>query len=633
MRRPLTALVPLACLAAVMLAGCGPEPTEPVTLVAFDLRQLTADPAAPVPLAEPGWGLHWLSDNWDASPDSARGVWAYGPEATAWLELTGRDATLHLVVSTSPALSQAGQRCEVLLNDHSLGTVTVDSVWADHVLDAPIPDKALRRGENLLTLRCSRWAQEGAPYAVFLRELSISARLTVREREAWQELLAVPDTPVDFLRVPASAAPTAVAGGARPDVLMVVMDATWAAHVSAYGYERETTPNLDALAAEALVMDQCFSVAPFTVIAVPSLMTGKHWREHGVHGKRQALADSFVTLAEVLAGAGYYTVAYSDNPFVSHGTGVSQGFAEFSEIWTDPDFGGPGLTSELLEQRFVARAREGFGPQPVFAYLHLMPPHAPYYPGPDHDLWSDPDYTGDYDGSADQLDRIDAEHVQLSPADRARIIALYDGNLHRADASLGRILNSWRALGRDRELLVVVLSDHGEAFGEHGWYQHLSTVHDEMLHVPLVLWPRAAWADLEPARERLISLTDILPLLVRRLGVAPPARLEWTGRARSLLAGAVPSPATMVLRTNWHAHTFGLRTERYLVTFDGLTGQQLFDLATDPGATVNLRAERPEVYRDLLGRMRSILGEGRPVSAAAHVITEQERKTLKSLGY
>ncbi len=633
MRHALTAILLPGCLAAAVLVGCGPEDTEPVTLVDFDLRQLTDDPAAPVPLAEPGWVLHWLSDHWDADADSAKGVWAFGPEATARLQLVGRDATLRLVVSTSPELSRAGQRCEVLLNDRLLGEVAVDRAWSDHVLTASIPGGALRQGENLLTLRSSRWAEAGAPNAVYLRELQVVAQLSSRQRESWRKLLAVPEIPAEFALAPAGVAAEPADPKDRPDVLMILLDAARATHVSCYGYERETTPRLDALAAESLVMERCFAEAPFTQISVPSLLTGKSWREHGVHGKGQALADSFVTLAEVLAAAGYHTVAYSDNPFVSHGTGASQGFAEFSEMWTDPEFGGPGFTPELAERRFLARARQGFGDRPVFAYLHLMPPHAPYFPGPDHDLWSDPAYAGPYDGSAEQLDEIDASHPELSAADRARIVALYDGNLHRSDASLGRILDGWQALDRDRELLVLVLSDHGEAFGEHGWWQHLSTVYDEMLHVPLVLWPRAAWADLEPARTRLLSLADVFPLLVRRLGVIVPPQLEWTGRTRALLAGAVPEPATLVLRTNWHAHTFGLRTERYLAVFDGLRGQELYDLAADPGATLDLRAERPELYRDLIGRMRAVLGARHAVSATGRTLSEQERKTLRSLGY
>ena len=623
----------LTCLACVLLAGCDAGPTEPVTLVAFDLRRPALDRAAPAPLPEPGWGLHWLSDHWDASPDSAKGVWAYGPEATARLRLTGRGATLRLVVSTSAELSQAGQRCEVLLNGVPIGEVTVDRAWAVHLLTALVPDDALRRGDNLLSLRCSRWAPQGKPYAVYLRELTIVAQLTARERKAWQRLLAVPDTPPPFTLVRSDAAPTPVAVDARPDVLMVVLDAARADHVSCYGYARETTPGLDALAAAGLRMERCFAEAPFTAISVPSLLTGKHWREHGVHGKGQALADSFVTLPEILAAAGYVTVGYSDNPFVSHGTGLTQGFAEFRETWTDPDFEGPGLRPELIGQRFLARAQEGFGERPVFAYLHLMPPHAPYVPGPDHDRWRDPHYAGPYDGSAEQLDAIDDQHLRVSAADSARIVALYDGNLRRGDASLGRIVAGWQGLDRGRPLLVVVLSDHGEAFGEHGRWQHLSTVHDEMLHVPLVLWPRAAWADLEPARTRLLSLGDVFPLLVRRLGVALPPHLEWTARARALLAGATPESATLVLRTNWHAHTFGLRTERHLAVFDGLTGQELFDLAADPGARTNLRARQPELYCDLIGQLRAVLGARHVVSTAVRDLSEQERKALRSLGY
>jgi len=621
----------IASLAA--LVGCGEPATETIALVDFDLRQLTFDPVAPMPLAEPAWALHWLEHNWDASPDSAKGVWAYGPEATARLELMGRRARLHLVLSTTPALSQDGLTCDVLLNDHLLTAVTLDSAWTDHVVDVAVPDESLRRGGNTLTLRPSIWNQTGQPHAVYVREMTVFADLTAREQKRWLKLIEAPPCPKTWAMDRSEDLPEPLPASRQPDVLMVLLDATWAAHASCYGYHRETTPNMDALAAEAVVVEHCHSVAPFTIIAVPTLHSGRHWREHGITGQGQALADSFVTLAECLDDAGYLTLGYSGNPYVSQGSGASQGFDEFSEFWMDPEYGGPGLTPELGEKRFLARIGAGLGEQPVFAYLHLMPPHAPYFPGPEHDLWSDPDYAGAYDGTAEQLDIADTKRLTLSDEDRQHVTDLYDGNLHRIDASMGRIIDGWRDLERDRELLIIVLSDHGEAFGEHGWYQHLSTVYDEMVHVPLVLWPREAWADVAPDHERLLSLTDVYPLVLRQLGVAPPAHLHWTDRTRRLLAGKDVKSARVLLRTNVSKHTYGLRTERYLAVFDGLTKQELFDLERDPGATVNLRADKPELYRKLVGEMRAILGARQPVAAPGHVISEQEQRALKSLGY
>ena len=637
MRRCAAVLVAFTVLALVALfqTACGPGPTEPVTLVNFDLRQLTVDPTFPIPLAEPNWGLHWLGENWDASPDSARGVWAYGPEARAHLHLLGRDALVRLVVSTQPKLSDAGQAVTVLLNDQSLGRFAIPGGWADRVWEAAVPPGALREGDNVLTLRPHRWSEDGPAYAVYVRELAVVSRLTAGERQRWSELTAVPEQPPGWELAPVAAGPAvATETVARPDVLLILPDATWAAHVSCYGYGRPTTPNLDALAAEGIRLGRCFSVAPVTGIAVPSLLTGLHWRQHGVYELLAALPDTFATLAEILAGAGYHTIAFTDSPFVSYGTGAAQGFAEFTDLWLEPEYGGgPCANPELAEQRLLARAREGFGSAPVFAYLHLMPPHAPYLPGPEHDLWSDPHYTGTYDGSVEQLDAIAAENRTVSDTDRDHIVDLYDGHLHRIDASLGRMVAGWRDLRPDRALLVIVVSDHGEAFGQHGYFQHLSTVHDEMLHVPLVLWPRAAWEEVVPDRARLLPLTDVAPLLLRRLGLAPPAGTRWTARNHALLAGREPGVAEIVIRTTPVAHTLGLRTERYLAVFDGLVNQGLYDLKDDPGARRNLRGEQPERYRSLLLRLRSILAASVPAAAELHRPSEQAQKTLKSLGY
>ena len=592
--------------------------------------------------------IHWFSEGWASHP-ADKGVWTLGERAALQLYLVGRECHLELSCSTHPDLAAAGQELTLLVNGHECGRFALGGEWAAAACTTTIDDAILKQGYNEVILRASRHFEvrshpdDPRPLAIFVRSLRARALLDQDQVAAWAELNKAAEPPAGWLRAESMPVPDGSpragegalpAADRRPDVLVILLDAARADHFSCYGYTRTTTPESDRLAADGVRLDRVFSVAPFTLVAVPSLLTGLPWRDHGVLKKGMALGDSFVTLPEILRDAGYLTLGYSENPLVSVATGCSQGFAEFEEVYKQPRYHEPGSNPELAERMLRRRARRGLPDGPVFVYLHLMPPHTPYCPGPEHDLWGDPDYAGPANGTSQQLHAIEERRLAVDNADRERIVSLYDGNLHRIDASLGRIVADWRALGRERELLVVVLSDHGEAFGEHGRWEHLSTVYDEMLHIPLILWPKDRWQHLASLDDRLLSITDVMPLLLSTLAVAPPADLRVPRRFSEVWANPLSRRAEIVARTTVHEHTFGIRTDRWLAIHDTFSRQELFDLRADPEARRNLRGEDPDRYRDLIKRMAAILqariGSG---EATTRELTEEELRNLRSLGY
>ena len=146
------------------------------------------------------------------------------------------------------------------------------------------------------------------------------------------------------------------------------------------------TPNLDALAAESLVMERCLAVAPFTVVAVPSLMTGRHWREHGVHGKGQALADSFVTLAEILSERGFATAAFVSGNAHFRDSRVAQGFQDYDQPASNRVNRNEELrlyrpadeTTDVVIEWLEGQRDDG----PFFLWVHYFDPHDRYQAPP-----------------------------------------------------------------------------------------------------------------------------------------------------------------------------------------------------------------------------------------------------------
>jgi arylsulfatase A-like enzyme len=367
---------------------------------------------------------------------------------------------------------------------------------------------------------------------------------------------------------------------------------------------------------------------------VPSLFTGWSWRDHSVLNRGQALSDSFVTLAEILQAAGYRTIAYSASPNASVATGSDQGFDEFIEVWKHPDHG-PGINAELPVHLLTARHREDWENRPIFLYMHLVPPHEPYTPGEEHDLWADPNYQGTVNGTYEDVMSFVRGERRWDQADLERLVSLYDANLHLADQLVDRIVRYWRNQARDREFLVLLLSDHGEAFAEHGRFTHNSTIYDEMVRIPLILYPAEIARPLGEARESLLAVTDILPMLLHVLKINPPSGSRWPRRFLQVLSDPTAPRKAVLLRSASGLRTsFGLRTDRYLALFDGWNKQELYDLTTDPQAKVNLRLSEYPVYLRLIGQLTALMADRSQVTGAQDVeLTDKDLETLKSLGY
>lgn len=588
-------------------------------------------------------GVHCFGDGFSGHEN--KGVWTVSEEAVVHLYARGERLQLELEVATAEPMAEAGQSVGLRWNEHELGSWPLPEPWQTDTLVVPIPAAAVERGMNRLVVRADTLLNVDGErrLGVYLKKLRLVAALDKGELKDWRKMTAG-EPSAELEPVAATSVP---ARDERPDVLIVLLDAARADHFGAYGYARPTSPEFDAIAEEAVRLENVYSNAPFTLISVTSLFTGHNWRDHGVFEKGQALADDFVTLAEILRNAGYATLGWSDNPYVGGATNLVQGFDEFTEVWhherhrefekmladeraIHEDYRLP----ELVDRLFRERLEAGLGDAPVFAYVHIMPPHGPYVPGRDHDLFSDPGYDGDIVGSTQQIMELENHRRKLSDADHHELVALYDGNLHRGDAALGRVVRSWRALDRDRELLLVVLSDHGEGFGEHGKYAHLSTIHAEMTHVPVLLWPERSWRKAVRGTDALLTLSDVMPLLLRRIGVGVPEGTTWPRRFVDVLGnGPARGRESIPSRSFVAANRFGVRTDDWLVIHRGFDEQQLYDLAKDPGAQVNVRLTRPEIYVRMVADLRATIAAGAGPGAREAVLSEEDARALKALGY
>lgn len=270
----------------------------------------------------------------------------------------------------------------------------------------------------------------------------------------------------------------------RPNIVLVVIDTLRADRLGCDGYEKPTSPRIDALAARGVRFARAFATAAWTWPSTASILTSLTPPAHGLDLAESCfLAHELETLPESLLRAGLHTAGFSANPLVSATYNFHQGFEHFSEYGFVP----AAAVLPDVESWLRAHSAERF-----FLYLHITDPHAPYEP----DAKTAGDLIGvepeDYDqGVAGQIfgQRVRGQPFDLHRLERhiAYASTLYDGEVRASDRAVGRVLDLLDALGLTDRTVVALTADHGEEFLDHGFEGHSKQVYDEVMRVPLVL--------------------------------------------------------------------------------------------------------------------------------------------------
>jgi arylsulfatase A-like enzyme len=422
-------------------------------------------------------------------------------------------------------------------------------------------------------------------------------------------------------------------GTAPPRHLVVVsLDTLRADRLGLYGYARATSPTLERFAEHAFVFENAVAPANATTASHHALFQSRS------AGAALAARDAAPTLAQMLSQHGFRTAAFTGGGTLSRAAGFARGFDRWDEH-------GPELAQSLsgaLDFLDEAARRDGR----AYLFVHCFDVHLPYDPPPPYDTLFAPDYRGSVTGRAslpllrgvrrifEQAQRPDPP--RLDAADRAKISALYDGEIARTDATLASLFARLDAPDLRGDTLVVILSDHGEEFWDHGSVLHAHTLYQELLHVPLLLRVPAE----EPEARRIaqrVSLVDVVPTLLELLALPAPPGLSGRSLVPLLRGEAAPSQPVFAEGFAFDARLQAVIDGDWKLIRDLRTGAlALYDLAADPGEQRDLAASRPEERERLRALLDAEFGGGHPAQdplALPAPLEPETRERLRALGY
>lgn len=436
-----------------------------------------------------------------------------------------------------------------------------------------------------------------------------------------------------------------------PNIVLIISDALRPDHLSAYGYERDTSPHLSRMAAEGTLFSRAYAHGNRTFYSVPSIFTSLYHSETGYlwsPGKFYPLPQARITLAEMLQEAGYNTVGMITNVMLKSEMQMTQGFDRVEEF----DFKRYKLSVYRLFRYlgFLESSQEAsdagrvtdkaiqwlhhMHDNPFFLLVYYMDTHHPYTPPPEYEemFRSSKDET-----EANALFRKTAEFVRhpgkvvLTGGEIERLKDLYDASIRYVDEEVWRFIDALQETHPNRETIVIFTADHGDEFMEHGLVYHNNLLVEELIHVPLIMWSSQKEFE-EHKVDELVRHIDLLPTIADWAGVAPPQEAEGVS-LRPLINGtekdldldliAEGAESTCLLHKNWK-----------ILYVDSTDSYHLYDLSNDALGRTDVSRDHPEQYARLKKQLGEFLERARAAEEEGrNEMSPEMIEQLKALGY
>ena len=462
-----------------------------------------------------------------------------------------------------------------------------------------------------------------------------------------------------------------------PNVVLLVMDACRADHLSCYGYERPTTPNIDRIAANGTLYENAISPAVWTVPSHASMFTGMYLSGHGLYGRNLKLRSDIPTIATYLKRNGYKTAAFTANTLIGEPTGLSRGYDELYDMrhivaddakwksklnslyrklyFADPeskigyDRGAWRLNREM--KKWVDGQVKGGGKRPFFIFANYMETHLPYVPSKEsRSKFLTPEQEARWRTVNQNPWQYISKNVTMDSEDFQILKSLYDAQLSYLDEKIGEIYDFLHEKGLLKNTLFIVTSDHGENLGDHNLMDHQYCVYDTLARVPLVVNYPASNQGIKISSQ--VQSLDILPTVIDLLNQDEDPDLKNI-QGQSLVPDKIEAKPREFTVTEYLApqlHSFrreaiqyednltkklrAIRTleHKFIASSDGQN--ELYDLRNDPQESRNLIHEDAQLAAQMEARLADWLEKhALKLAVANESVDTKIEERLEALGY
>jgi arylsulfatase A-like enzyme len=411
----------------------------------------------------------------------------------------------------------------------------------------------------------------------------------------------------------------------QPNIILISIDTLRADHIHGLGYDRQTTPTLDNLMRRGVSFSTAVSNAPWTLPSHASMLTSLYPHTHGVTSEQFALNEDVATLPIVLKKAGYETAGVATMPHLSPRHGFGGGF----DAYICKEMRAPAALEIILKWLHEN------APETFFIFIHLFDVHSDYTPSQRFLSMFESSYNGEVDGTGKILYQVREGARKLSEEDLSHLVSLYDAEIRQLDHNLEMFFDVLQKRNILDDTIVIITSDHGEEFLDHGGVLHGQTLYDELMKVPLIIaGPGVPEGKLV---TRQVQLIDIMPTILDLCRVPIPPEAQGQSMFPLMRQDDAEWTDLAFMEADWrnqkHDIKRAVRTDRFKLYYDRYSGhEELYDLLSDPGEQQNIIESHPEVAESLREKLKEWMAteRGRPSRIE---LSEKEKESLRALGY
>ena len=420
-------------------------------------------------------------------------------------------------------------------------------------------------------------------------------------------------------------------------VILISLDTLRADHLGTYGYSCDTSPFIDAFARDNIVFENAVVQSPWTLPSHMSIMTSLYPSFHGVVKEDRSLADEHTTLAELMREGGYRTAAFTDGWLLKPRYGFGRGF----DTYKSKRIG----IEKIIPQ--VKQWLENNRDNKFFLFIHCYDIHSPYNPSPPYNsVCHDFVYTGSLNPSHKKMLLAAKGELSVSNEDLRHIVALYDGGIRYTDEKIGGLLSYLQDKGLFEESLIIITSDHGEEFFEHGSFMHRQLYFRPNLHVPLIMHV-PAFSKGTMRIEELVQSIDLLPTILEICELSPhdgaqgrsllpliEQEANYIKKFWSKILSLAGIDSSISFAEHSQYNNVSVINDSYQLIYNlEKDAAQLFNLSVDPLAKNNIVDKHGAVSDELLGKFKNVFNEENSYGTKVVALDDSTREKLRAIGY